>query len=219
MADIFTLEPPPPKRMNPWLSMWTQPRATMRQILDTNPDRLVHVLMVIGGIVGALTRAASRNAGDEMSLGVLWSVYGVVGAIGGLVTLYIGGGILTWSGSWLGGRGNFQQIRAALAWAQVPVVWALILLVIELAVFGQEMYTSKAPTIESNPGLVVTLMLIEVIVAIWGLVILVKCLAEAHGFSDTKALGSIILAGSVTTILLYLVEALVTGFVAAVGLS
>ena len=31
----------PPPVLNPWLSMWTRPRRTMRQILDTNPTDLV----------------------------------------------------------------------------------------------------------------------------------------------------------------------------------
>ncbi len=46
----------PPEPLNPWFSIWVQPRATMRQVLDANPRRIVHRLalaaVVVVGMLG-----------------------------------------------------------------------------------------------------------------------------------------------------------------------
>ncbi len=216
MAEIFELEPPPPpKPGNPWLTMWTQPRATMRWILDNEPDRWVHLLMMTGGVIGALTRASWKNAGDEMSLGAVLGVYSVVGVIGGLITLYAGGWLLTQAGQWLGGEGSFGDVRSALAWSQVPAVWGVSLLIINLALFGEQMYTSHAPAIEANQHLAAVLAVVEIAAAVWGFVIWVKCLGEAMGVSDWLALGSIILAMCGMAVVFGVVEAVVTGVASA----
>jgi hypothetical protein len=47
---------------NPFLTIWTRPRATIRAIVDTDPNRHVLLLAAIGGVVNALDRATWKNA-------------------------------------------------------------------------------------------------------------------------------------------------------------
>lgn len=216
--DIFKMQPPPPPRLgSPWLTIWIRPRATIRQVIDTNPHRMVHPLMITGGVVEAFTRAAMRNAGDTMSLGEIFVVYSLVGAMGGLLTLYVGGWLLRTVGLWLGGYGPVSHVRAALAWSQVPAVWAIGLMVIELALYGDQLFTHNAPAITALPTLAAWLMLTEAVVAAWGFVILVKCIGEAMGLSDRRSLGAVLLAGLMMVVMLAVVEAAVEAVVAVVG--
>jgi hypothetical protein len=216
--DIFQLQPPPPPKLgSPWLTVWTKPRATIRQVIETNPRHMVHLLMVTGGVVEAFTRAAMRNAGDTMSLGEIILVYSLVGAVGGVLTLYVGAWLLRTVGLWLGGHGAPSHVRAALAWSQVPAVWAIGLMVIELALYGDQMFTRDAPGITAQPTLAAWLMVIESVVAVWGFVILVKCLGEVMGLSDRRSLGAVLLAGLLMVVILWVVEATVQGVVSVVG--
>jgi hypothetical protein len=57
---------------NPWLSIWTKPRATVRYLVKNDPDRHVPLLAVLGGIANALGRASQRSLGDQMPLGGAW---------------------------------------------------------------------------------------------------------------------------------------------------
>lgn len=93
-------------RMNPWLSIWLRPRATMRSILDTDPERLVILLACVGGVAEALGRASMRNVGDRLPLWTLLLTCGAVGPVGGLISLYLGSLLLRWTGGWIGGRGT-----------------------------------------------------------------------------------------------------------------
>src|SRR5204863_3841381 len=50
----------------------------------------------------------------------------VGGALGWIVTLFIVSWIVTPIGRLMGGQGSFRDVRAALAWSMVPMVWSPI---------------------------------------------------------------------------------------------
>ena len=54
--------------LNPWLSIWTKPRATIQQIIDTNPKRFVLLISAIAGISNTLDRASMKSIGDSVEL-------------------------------------------------------------------------------------------------------------------------------------------------------
>ncbi len=41
-------------------------------------------------------------------------------------------------------------MRAARAWASVPLIWAMLLWIPEFALVGDELFTSSTPRLESN---------------------------------------------------------------------
>jgi hypothetical protein len=166
----------------------------MRQILDTDPRRLVHVL----AILGALARMLSSNvppigplARLPLSAIVTYKVCG--GVIGGLIGLYLVSALLTMTGRWLGGHGTFVAVRAAAAWANVPLIWTGLLWLPLLGYLGSEALNLDPTRLIEDPGglaLMIPLGVIETVVAVWYIVIALKCLGEAHGFSAWHALGA-----------------------------
>ncbi len=185
------------QQFNPWFSMWTQPRATMQQIIDNNPQRLVLLLAAVSGFAEALNRASMKNLGDKLEWPYIVIAAAVLGPIAGIIGLYLGGALIRWVGSWLGGEASAQQIRAAIAWASVLTIWGLLLWLPELVLFGQDLFTTATPRIDANPLLVVALLgfsVVEIILGVWALVVFLKCLGQVQGFSAWKALGNLVLA-------------------------
>jgi hypothetical protein len=136
----------------------------------------------------------------------------MLGPIGGLIGLYLGGLILRWTGSWLGGRATAQQVRAAIAWSSVPSVATLAIWIPELVLFGSDMFTSRTPRIEANPSLGMLLLAlsgVEIVLAIWQFVLFLKCVGEVHGFSAWRALGASLLPIVVLLPLLILIVVVV----------
>ncbi len=194
--------------LNPWFSMWTKPRETIQQIVDTNPEHSVIFLSAIAGFAQALDQASVRNLGDSLDWPMIFLFAAIVGPIFGMLGLFISGALIRWTGSWLNGKGSPQEIRAALAWSGVPIIWMLLLWLPKLPLFGQEMFTSETPIIASNPTLIFILMgfaLIQLIVAIWSSIVLFKSLGQVQGFSAWKALGNSLLAGFVVIIPIFVV--------------
>jgi hypothetical protein len=194
--EFPVVPPPPPVPLNPWLSIWTQPRATMRQILDTNPRRLVHVLAILGTMVRMLTaNVPSGGPFGRLSLATIVTMKVCFAIAFGLLGLYLGAAVLTMTGRWIGGHGTFVAVRAAAAWANVPLIWTGLLWLPLLGYLGSEALNLDPTRLIEDPGglaLMIPLGVIETVVAVWYIVIALKCLGEAHGFSAWHALGAVL---------------------------
>ena len=199
--------------LNPWFSIWTKPRATIQQIVETDPQRLVLLLAALGGFSTVLDRASMRNMGDRLEWPMLFLVAAIVGPLAGIVTLYLGGVLLRWTGRWIGGQASSQHIRAAMAWSSVPEIWALLLWIPELALFGQELFTSTTPLLDANPSLNIAMLgfaALGILMAVWQFVIFLKCLGQVQGFSAWKALGNSIMASMVVLLPIIIIVAVMT---------
>lgn len=184
--------------LNPWFSMWLHPRRTIRQIVETNPDRLVLLLAAVGGIVEALINASSDSKGENMSLQAILLTALIGGPLMGVIGLWLGGALLRWTGGWIGGQADSRRIRATLAWANVPLVWSLLLWIPALLLFGAELFATATPILDASTMLSGLYMVFSFgigIVSIWAFVVFLHALGEVQGFSAWKALGNSILAG------------------------
>ncbi|EEL36694.1 hypothetical protein IEC_05337 [Bacillus toyonensis] len=52
--------------LNPWFSIWTKPRDTMKEIFISKPKN-VFLLILLGSFVQTLDRASSKNVADSIS--------------------------------------------------------------------------------------------------------------------------------------------------------
>jgi len=198
--------------LNPWTSIWTKPRATIQQIVETDPEKHVLALAAVAGVSSMLDRASIRNAGDEVNLGVILAAALLIGPLGGVIGLYLGAVLLRWTGRWIGGQGSTLNIRAAIAWACVPVVPAVLLWIPELLLAGSDLFTSETPRLDSNPTLALVLLpllALGFVFGFWGIVLLTKCLGQVQGFSAWKALGNCVLALLVVVVPFVAVAAIV----------
>lgn len=179
---------------NPWLAIWLHPRRTIQTIVETNPERYVMPLAALAGIPQALDRASLRNAGDELPLPFILGASLGGGVFGGLLGLFLLAFLLRWTGKWIGGRGNTENLRAAIAWSSIPSICALLFWVLDLYFFGKDMFTSETPRIAERPMLYFSLAALEFTLAIWGLVLFIKCVAQVQCFSAWRAIGNVLLA-------------------------
>ncbi len=110
-----------------------------------------------------------------------------------------------------------EQVRAAIAWSSVPLIWALPLWIPELALFGQDLFTKATPRLDANPLLAVALIgfgLVELIIGIWAIVVFLKCLGQVQGFSAWRALGNALLAFLIVFTVILIPILLIGGLVA-----
>jgi hypothetical protein len=183
--------------LNPWLSIWVRPRATLRYILQTDPTTFVFALCFFGSMVEALDRASGRSLGDHIPFPFVLLLCVLSGGVGAVLTLAVGARLLCWAGHSLGGEGTLTDVKAALGWSNVPNLVVLLLWLPLLALIGPEMFTTSTPRLDANPVLALLPLvtgLLQIMVAMWAFVIYLKCLAEAHRFSAWRALGASIFA-------------------------
>jgi len=189
--------------VSPFISIWTKPRETIRQIVETDPKKYVLVLAMLAGVSQVLDRLSTRNYGDSLPVLAILAVGLVLGPIAGVISLYFGGALYRWSGSLLGGQASSEEVRAAIAWSSVPTIFTLPLWIPKLLIFGNELFTRETPKIDASPILAVILLgfgFIEIVMGIWGFIVLLKCLGEVNKFSAWKALGSVIIGSLIVLI-------------------
>lgn len=175
---------------NPWLSIWTRPRETIQQIIDSNPTKHVETLAVIGGISFGINRASNLSKGDDMPWTLALFIAIVLGAVGGIIELYLNAAVLRWTGSWIGGRATSEHLRAALAWSNVPYAFILAALLFIVVLLGEEMFTSKTPRLDNSLvllGAVSVASFAAIAIWIWHLIIMMKSIAQVHGYSAWMA--------------------------------
>jgi hypothetical protein len=175
----------------PWLKIWTAPRGTIRAIVDSAPTRHVLLLAALGSFTQSLNRASGSSLGDTVPTWLIIPLALAAGSLGAILSLYIGGALFQWTGRLFGGQANTVQVRAALAWSLLPRIAAIAVWVAYLALYGEEMFTSYAPRIFSNPDPYIPLGVLDMALLVWSLFLMVKTVAEVHRFSAWRALAAL----------------------------
>jgi hypothetical protein len=179
--------------ITPFFTIWTEPRATIRRIVDTDPTRYVIGLATIGPAISTLTSLWSKALGDNSNLSAFWPIsvllYAAAAAALGVLSLYLGGAVWRWAGSLLGGVASSVEVRAAIAWSSVPgIAGAVIALIaILLGLPMPQMTAQGMPRVDPAFYRITTF---EGIIGIWSLVVLLKCIGEVHRFSAWRALAA-----------------------------
>ncbi len=194
------------------IAMCLHPRATIRAVVDANPKRHVLWLAMVGGAVHLVWRVGIGifGAGGVTAALAALGIMVVAGALFGWVGLYVFGWLYRVVGRWFGGQVQPREVRAAVAWANVPMlltfgVWVAVALVLWLV-------TRQSGGDDQTPGLLArTLVLMLVVLPVggqlWSLVIGSQAVGEVHRFSSWK--------GFATVLLSLLLVVLVVGVLAA----
>jgi hypothetical protein len=182
----------PGEPLNPWFSMWTKPRQTIRQIVSTNPTYGVLLLAVLLGF-SEPDRDSLRSLGIDFAYPALVGISVILCPLFGILWLYIGGALVRWTGSWLGGTADSQETRAALAWGDLPLVWLFplipLIVILNIAVPGFANLNNPAWTV-----MMFIIGALRVIAATWAIFTTSLAVGEVHGFSGGRGFAAILLA-------------------------
>lgn len=197
VSQPTTVEPPVRQPLDPLLAIWTQPRATIRRVID-RPALQVMLLAVAGGLYTGLTWAADSNVGDRNPVDPFLAVLLVlvVSAALSIPLLYLFASVLQRTGRLLHGQADDQEIRAAIAWANVPLLVGLVLFALQMLVFGEGPFLSSAALLAAGVGAQLVLFGFEalrLVLEVWVLVVFVIALAEVQRFAIWQALVNIVM--------------------------
>lgn len=195
---------------NPWLEIWTEPRATIAQVVAENPKRSLWTLAWIYGFCSLMNLFQSIELGAVMGTAGILIVGALLAPFWGYLSLSVWSAFVALVGKWLKGQGTFQTVRAAYAWSSVPLLVNVPLWLLMAFLFGHQLFLSQ-PHAEVLPYAKVmvlfAILIAKVILAIWSLVIYINALSEVQKFSVLRAIVNLVLAGVVLIVLFSLVWA------------
>lgn len=180
----------------PFRDIWFRPRATIRYLLRNDPERHVPLLIGLSGTTGGVEQALNGTVGLVEVVG-----FAVLGMIAAAILFHVWAFLLRWTGVWMGGKGGWRAQRTAIAWAQLPNLGAFmlmlpIMLLIPL-VWDQERLVATGMDFYALAAMGSYVSFVSLLSLVWSTVIVSQGVAEAHGFSAWKGLGSVLLSGIV----------------------
>lgn len=191
--------------MNPWLTMWSQPRSTIRALIHNKPAYGIYILAAIFALQSFFFYANWWSLGLSTSTYLLLALGVILSPLLGLIWLYFTAFIFYLTGRLLKGAAPASHLRTAIAWSRIPttitlLMWLILIFTSSDSVFIQEP-TSGPSSIFVN--------LITFILGIWSLILLIQSLREIQSFSIGRTLFNIFLAWILSSILFILVFGLV----------
>jgi hypothetical protein len=174
----------------------TSPKEAFRFINNYKFDKHVTLLLFLAGITQAFDRATTKNMGDRFSLPGLIAFCIIIGGIFGWITYYIYAASISWTGKWFQGRADTQSVLRILAYSLFPSIFILILLIPQIAIYGNGLFQSDYDI--SNTGLINNvvyygLILCGLAFGIWSFVLSVIGISEVQRFPIWKALFNLLL--------------------------
>lgn len=181
---------------NPWLGIWVEPRKTIRAIIQSNPKFGFLLLSAVYGLPMAFNLAQSFNLAATVPLWAIVLGSLVICTFLGMIGISVSAWLLQFTGRWIGGKGDFQSVRAAVAWSNVPNFVTVLMWIALIGIFGGLAFSpefTETHFIGFQAGAVFLIFLIQSVISVWGFIILLHTLGEVQGFSAWKALLNVII--------------------------
>jgi len=176
--------------------IWTSPRLVFKFLTEQQYDKYLYLLLALAGISSAFDRATSKNLGENMSLIGVVAFCVILGGLLGWISIYIGAALVSWTGKWLKGQGDTNSILRIMAYAMIPSIVAMILLVPQIALFGNELFQSEINIYNHgflSAGIFWLTVSIEISLGVWTIVLFVIGISEVQKLSIGKSIINLIL--------------------------
>jgi len=193
------------RQVSPWLSVWQKPRVTIAWVLSHYST--IQILILAGShlsltVVAYIVEDRLAAALDD------WRVLAaIVGAAAiGVAFLYVGALCFKWSGRLLRGTASAAELRAVLAWGNVPTVIGLSVCFAILAVWWLVAGAGVPRPGQAIPGLV---QAAAAIFGLWSVVTILLMLSRVQNFGFWRTIASYALALMILLLPLLLIRTFV----------
>ena len=176
--------------------IWMSPRQVFKFINQNGYTKFSTILLILGGITGALNSASTRNMGDIMPLWSVLIVCLIGGGVFGWLYFYIYAVLLSWTGKWMKGVGTTKSLFRMISYALIPSLLVLFTFILRIVLIGNEEFQRNVDVFDS--GFLITALFsfslfVEIVTGVWTLVILVIGISEVQKLSIGKSIVNLIL--------------------------
>lgn len=193
---------------NPWISILTKPRDTIRAIVDYKLNYRLLILSFIYGFAGLITLASNVHLGSKLSVFSIFILSFVLAPLWGYILFNISAWFMLMTGKLLNGQAKFKEIRLATAWSSVPNIAIIIIWIALMLIFGSRLFLLSDPQVPiSQFGIFLNFSaaLIQAVASIWILVIYIIAISEVQKFSILRSIGNLILSGIFMAIIFFII--------------
>jgi Yip1 domain len=178
---------------SPWVTMWFAPRVTVRRLVEMEEKPSWIPVVALAGLHHSL-QWLQTNHKVLASDGVTAVFFALL--FGGAALVYsvlIGPFLLAFVGGWLGGAGDADDIRQAVAWSYVPTAVACAMWIPVIIAYGWRTFSADLTPKSAAQVLALPPLLLISVAVFWTIAIQVGAVAEAQRFSILRSIASIVI--------------------------
>jgi hypothetical protein len=190
-----------------------RPRETMRTILGDR-DRWSAQVVILAYLCASVQDADSIHLPKILpdlgfSLLAIVALGLVVGAAGWVILLFLLSWIATFVGRKMGGTASAADVRAALAWGMVPVIWSLVYRIPFALLESHLTVNGPTPTLrfldilgQGGCSIFAVYLAFQILFMAWSLFVGSSCLAEAQQFPSPKGFLNVVITLAVPVVVI-----------------
>ncbi|ARF16946.1 Yip1 family protein [Sporosarcina ureae] len=184
--------------MKPLISVWTQPKQTIRYVLEYKTWNYSFFILFLTSVSVGLTSFAETDILPDLSLPLIILLSILSSFIGTIISLFISSALYTWVGKWLGGTGNFKDMVQMSPIASIPMIWMMPINLLLVIIFGKNLFVDMMNNADAAVfgTLSIVLLLTNLLtlaLGIFSTVILSKGIGIVHHLSSWRGLGTILI--------------------------
>lgn len=183
--------------LNPWKTIWRRPRDTIRAIVVENPDYKLWLLATIYAFPVLLSLAQVLMLGNMFTLLPILLGALIIAPLWGYIVFSYFSFFVYQVGKLFRSEGKFKEVRAALAWANAPIIANTFVWLVIISRFGLRLFQNVGEKIMLNRLevlIVLSLLLLQLLALIFAVIFYVSMLAEVQKFSIGKTILTLILS-------------------------
>ena len=190
--------------MNPFLTVWLHPKQTARYVIDNKSLGFVFLLVAVGSFAAFGSGFVGTEFNNTLPVAILVLISLFIGPLFGIILTFIYAGVLYLFGKVFGGTGSYWDVFKAGSLTYIPsivtgIIYYIWMFVSPDSYFG--VYETSAFTFIAP--------IFTFVLGIWGFVINVGALAEAHRFSNWRSFFTLLIPMILVTIALIAIVAII----------
>jgi hypothetical protein len=160
-------------------------RDDSKESIDNRSEPVLAIVMLAGIAAVLVSHKAATVMDDTEFDGLLVAIWAFIGgSIYGFIAYYLFGAALYWSSRALGSQGTYRRARHVLAFAAVPIALSLVLWVVKLAVWGEDLFRTGGS--DHGRGIAVFNVL-QLAAFVWSAALLLIGVRAVHGWTWQRA--------------------------------
>ncbi len=185
--------------IHPWMTMWSQPKTTIRALVHARPTYGVFYLAAVYALQGFFFYFNWWSLGLHTHYYTLLFLGVLLSPFIGFLWLYFMGFLFQITGYWLRGTAPSLHLRTAIAWSKIPYSIALLMWLILILINSDYVFIQDAGGPSS-----IFVNLITLILGIWSLILLIQGIREVQQFTIGRSIANVALAGFIFSVLSFL---------------
>lgn len=200
--------------MNPFISIWTQPKKTLAYLIEHKTIGYGLMIMVISSLGSGIMAFADIGLLDGFSWATILAISLGTSLLISIPAYFISAFVYAWIGKILGGTGNWRQMCLVIAGGALPMIMVVPIEILAVLIYGKGLFAEPVgvyAVTNMSFGFYLFYTVLLIGLSIFSAVIQSKGVGLVHNFSAWRGFGTIMIYAGIVFVLSFILIIITVG--------